>query len=253
MDINIAGIVIDLLINRYVSFEEKTMIFEQLFDEETSTYTYIVGSKPGGLAIIIDPVLGHEQNYLDHLNRHQLRLAYALDTHTHADHVTALGTLRDLTGCITVMSEYSHVDCVSRRVKDGETLDFDGLKITALYTPGHTNESLSFLMDDRVFTGDTLLIGGTGRTDFQNGNPYAQYESLFRKLLKLPGSTLVYPGHDYHGNTVSTITEELASNPRLQVENAEEYAVIMNTLNLPDPKYMDIAVPLNLTCGKKAS
>ncbi|MBN4073711.1 MAG: hypothetical protein COC05_02175 [Gammaproteobacteria bacterium] len=229
------------------------MIFEQHFDNESSTYSYLIGSKPGGLAALIDPVQGHEYLYLDRLKEHNLKLAFALDTHTHADHVTAIGELRDRTGCITVMSEYSKTDCVSRRVKNREIIEFDGVKITAIYTPVHTNESLSYLMDDRVFTGDTLLIGGTGRTDFQNGNSYAQYDSLFKKLLALPDETLVYPGHDYNGNKASTIGQERSNNPRLQVNNAEEYARIMNTLKLPTPKLMDIAVPLNLSCGKKAS
>ena len=229
------------------------MIFEQYFGDESGTYSYLIGSRPRGLATIIDPVQGVEDKYMARLDKHRLKLAFALDTHTHADHITALGELRDRTGCITVMSEYSRTDCVSRHVKDGEIIEFDGIEITAIYTPGHTNESLSYLMGNRVFTGDTLLIGGTGRTDFQNGNSYAQYDSLFYKLLTLPDQTMVYPGHDYHGNKVSTIGEERKKNPRLQVRNAEAYARIMNSLDLPTPKLMDIAVPLNLSCGKKAS
>jgi len=228
------------------------MHFKQLFDDESSTYTYLFAPKNGKLGAIIDPVKGYEQQYIDWFKTHNLKLGYALDTHTHADHITALGNLRDLTNCITVMSEHSDAACVSRHIKDGETIDLDGLIITALYTPGHTNESLSYLMKDRIFTGDTLLINGTGRTDFQNGNAYAQYDSLFNKLLKLPDETLVYPGHDYHGNKVSTIKQERLNNPRLQIADAEEYAKLMNALNLTNPKMMDIAVPMNLTCGKSS-
>lgn len=228
------------------------MIFEQLFDDNSSSYTYLIGSRPGGMAAIIDPVLGDEAFYLQRLHAHRLKLAYALDTHIHADHVTALGKLRELTGCITIMSEYSEAPCVSHRVRDGETIALEDIVITVLHTPGHTNDSLSYLMADRVFTGDTLLIGGTGRTDFQHGNPYAQYESLFHKLLKLPDQTLVYPGHDYNGNRVSTIGEQRRHNPRLQVKSPEQYAALMNALDLPNPKLMDIAVPLNMSCGQRA-
>jgi len=227
------------------------MHFKQLFDQESSTYTYLVAPENGQLAAIVDPVKGSEKLYMNWLHEHNLKLGYALDTHVHADHVTALGDLRDLTGCITIMSEYSDAACVSRRIKDEEKIDLDGLIITAMYTPGHTNESISYVMSDRVFTGDTLLINGSGRTDFQNGNAYAQYDSIFNKLLKLPDETLVYPGHDYRGRNVSTIGEERRNNPRLQVNNAEEYVQIMNSLDLPNPAMMDIAVPMNLTCGQK--
>ena len=147
------------------------------------------------------------------------------------------------------MGEQSPADVVSMRVSDNEKLSIEGIVMTALHTPGHTSESYSFLMDDRVFTGDTLLIRGTGRTDFQNGDPYDQYHSLFDRLLKLPEQTLVYPAHDYKGDTVSTIGEEKAFNPRLNVSSAEEYAEIMNNLNLPNPKMMDVAVPENLRAG----
>lgn len=227
------------------------MHFKQFFDRQSSTYTYLLAPDDGKLAAIIDPVKGSEKLYIDWLDTHELKLGYALDTHVHADHVTALGDLRDLTSCITIMSEYSDAACVSRRIKDGEIIDLDGLKIAAIYTPGHTNESISYRVDDRVFTGDTLLINGSGRTDFQNGNAYAQYDSIFNKLLKLPDDTLVYPGHDYRGRNVSTIGEERRNNPRLQVDNAEEYVQIMNSLDLPNPAMMDIAVPMNLACGQK--
>jgi glyoxylase-like metal-dependent hydrolase (beta-lactamase superfamily II) len=228
------------------------MLFRQLYDLDTGTYTYLLAARPGGEAVIIDPVLEQVNAYLQLLRELDVRLVKAIDTHTHADHVTAMGQLRDITGCVTIMGEQTKAECVSLRVKDGEDITVDGLVLRALYTPGHTDESYSFLMDDRVFTGDTLLIRGTGRTDFQNGNARAQYDSLFNKLLKLPEDTLVYPGHDYKGWTVSTIGEEKRYNPRLQVSSVEAYVNIMNNLNLPNPKYMDVAVPANLACGRPA-
>jgi glyoxylase-like metal-dependent hydrolase (beta-lactamase superfamily II)/rhodanese-related sulfurtransferase len=227
------------------------MIFEQFFDPESSTYTYLVARRPGAEALLIDPVDVSVDAYLEAIERHDLRLVQAVDTHVHADHVTGLGALRDATGCVTTMGEQSKASCVSRTVSDGETLDVDGLKLEALYTPGHTDDSYCFRMDDRVFTGDTLLINGTGRTDFQNGDARAQYDSIFNVLLKLPDETKVYPAHDYRGNTVSTIGEQRASNPRLQVKNADEYAALMAGLNLPNPKMMDVAVPANLACGSR--
>jgi sulfur dioxygenase len=226
------------------------VIFRQLFDHNSSTYTYLLGSRAGGEALLIDPVLEHVDEYVELVTQLDLRLVLALDTHVHADHITALGSLRDRVGCPTMMGERSKANCVSVRVRDNETLDIDGVKLTGFFTPGHTDDSFSFVMRDRVFTGDTLLIRGTGRTDFQNGDPYAAYDSLFNRLLKLPNETLVYPAHDYKGQTVSTIAEERRWNPRLQVGCADEYAAIMRALHLPDPKLMDIAVTANLACGK---
>ncbi len=225
------------------------MIFRQLFDRESSTYTYLLASRAGGEALLIDPVLEQTGRYLKLLEELDLKLVKVIDTHIHADHVSAMGRLRDATRCVTVMGEQSPTDVVSMRVSDNEKLTIEGLSMTALHTPGHTIESYSFLMEDRVFTGDTLLIRGTGRTDFQNGDPYDQYRSLFDRLLKLPDQTLVFPAHDYKGDTVSTIGEERAFNPRLKVSSAEEYAEIMNNLNLPNPKMMDVAVPENLRLG----
>ncbi len=225
------------------------MIFRQLFDKTSSTYTYLMASRNGGEALLIDPVLEQTGRYLKLLEELDLKLVKVIDTHVHADHVSAMGKLRDATRCVTVMGEQSPTDVVSMRVSDNEKLTIEGLTMTALYTPGHTSESYSFLMDDRVFTGDTLLIRGTGRTDFQNGDPYDQYHSLFERLLKLPEHTFVFPGHDYKGDTVSTIGEEKAFNPRLNVSSADEYAEIMNNLNLPNPKMMDVAVPENLKLG----
>ena len=225
------------------------MIFRQLFDSVSCTYTYLIASRRGGEALIIDSVLEKVDRYLQLLNELDLKLVKALDTHVHADHITGLGALRDRTRCITVMGQESGVDVVSQRVSDGDRIDIEGLSLQALYTPGHTDESYCFLMGDRVFTGDTLFIRGTGRTDFQHGDARAQYDSIFNKLLKLPDETLVYPGHDYKGDTVSTIGEEKAFNPRLQVSCAEEYVEIMNNLDLPNPKQMDVAVPANLRVG----
>jgi glyoxylase-like metal-dependent hydrolase (beta-lactamase superfamily II)/rhodanese-related sulfurtransferase len=225
------------------------MIFRQLFDYESWTYSYLIASRRGGEALIIDSVLGKVERYLKLLDELDLKLVKAVDTHVHADHITGMGALRDRTKCITVAGKESAVDVVSMRVSDGDSIDIEGISLDVLYTPGHTDDSYCFVMADRVFTGDTLFIRGTGRTDFQHGDAAAQYDSLFNKLLKLPDETLVYPGHDYKGDTVSTIGEERAFNPRLQVSSVEEYVAIMDTLNLPNPKQMDVAVPANLRQG----
>ena len=227
------------------------MIFEQLFDKTSSTYTYLISSGSGREALIIDPVLEHVDVYINLLNKLNLKLVKVIDTHIHADHITGMSELKDKTNCETIMGDKTPADVVSIKVKDQEMITLDNLKIQALYTPGHTYESFSFFMQDRVFTGDTLLINGTGRTDFQNGNPYDSYNSIFNILLKLPNQTKVYPAHDYNGNFFSTIEKEKNNNPRLQVKTADEYADIMNNLNLPDPKLMDIAIPRNLKLGAK--
>src|SRR6187455_3523766 len=215
------------------------MIFRQLFDQTSGTYSYLLASRRGGEALIIDPVLEKVDRYLQLLRELDLKLVKAVDTHMHADHITGLGALRDKTHCITVMGEQTKADVVSMRLADGETLTIEGLALDVIYTPGHTDDSYSFVMPDRVFTGDTLLIRGTGRTDFQNGDPRAQYDSIFNKLLKLPDETLVLPAHDYKGDTVSTIGEEKRFNPRLQVKSVDEYIDLMDKLNLPNPKMMD--------------
>ena len=225
------------------------MIFRQLFHQESSTYTYLLASRAGGEALLIDPVLDHLDRYLQLLNELDVRLVLAADTHVHADHITALGRLRDHLKCPTLMGEFTKANCVSLRLKDGEKILVDGIELRGMYTPGHTDDSFSFVMDDRVFTGDALLIRGTGRTDFQNGDAYVAFDSLFKKLLKLPDETLVFPAHDYKGWTCSTIGEERRFNPRLQVSSAAQYAQIMNNLHLPDPAMMDIAIPANLACG----
>src|ERR1700693_6590205 len=225
------------------------MIFRQLFDSVSSTYSYLLASRRGGEALIIDPVLEKVDRYLQLVAELDLKLVKAVDTHIHADHITGLGALRDRTHCITVMGEMSNVDVVSMRLSEGDKLTIEGVALDVLYTPGHTDDSYSFLLHDRVFTGDTLLIRGTGRTDFQNGDARAQYDSIFKKLLRLPDETMLSPAHDSKGETVSTIGEEKQFNPRLQVKSMDEYVELMNNLNLPNPKMMDVAVPANMRVG----
>jgi glyoxylase-like metal-dependent hydrolase (beta-lactamase superfamily II)/rhodanese-related sulfurtransferase len=225
------------------------VIFRQLFDAASSTYSYLLASRRGGEALIIDPVLERVDRYLQLLQELDLKLVKAVDTHLHADHITGLGALRDRTQCITVMGEHSRVDVVSMRVADGDRLQIEGVELEVLYTPGHTDDSCSLRMADRVFTGDTLLIRGTGRTDFQNGDARAQYQSIFGRLLRLPDETLVFPGHDYKGDTVSTIGEERRCNPRLQVKSVDEYVELMANLRLANPRMMDVAVPANMKVG----
>ena len=225
------------------------MIFRQLFDSVSGTYSYLLASRAGGEALILDPVLEKVDRYCQLLRELDLRLVKAVDTHLHADHVTGLGELRDRTHCVTIMGEQSKADVVAMRVGDGDRVMIEGLSLDVIYTPGHTDDSYSYLMGDRVFTGDTLLIRGTGRTDFQNGSARAQYESIFGRLLKLPDETMVFPAHDYKGDTVSTIGEEKRFNPRLQVRSADEYVELMANLKLPNPKMMDVAVPANMHVG----
>lgn len=229
------------------------MIFRQLFERESSTYTYLIGCEKSREAVLIDTVKEEAPRYIQLLEELGLKLTYVLDTHTHADHVTGAGVLRTATGCATFLGEQAGSDCVSQTLADGEEIAFGALRIKALHTPGHTDDSYSFVLEEGgqtyAFTGDTLLIRGTGRTDFQNGSADDQYHSLFDKLLVLPENTWVYPAHDYKGWMVSTLHEEKLHNPRLQVNNAIEYAEIMNNLNLPNPKMMDVAVPANRACG----
>ena len=222
------------------------MIFNQLFDEKSSTYTYIIASGEEREALIIDPVIEHTENYIKILNSLKLKLVKVIDTHIHADHITAMNELNKRTSCSRIMGEHSKSEVIDLKIKDNEKIEIENIKLEAIYTPGHTDCSYSYLMDDRVFTGDTLLINGTGRTDFQNGNSYDAYNSIFNRLLKLPEKTLVYPAHDYNGKKYSTIENEKNNNPRLQVSSKEEYAEIMNNLNLANPKMMDVAVPANL-------
>ena len=222
------------------------MIFEQLFDTKSSTYTYIISSGKGREALIIDPVIEHSDEYIKILENLELKLVKVIDTHIHADHISGLNELNKRTNCTRIMGEKSKSEVVDIKLKDNENLKIESIELKAIYTPGHTDCSYCYLMNDRVFTGDTLLINGTGRTDFQSGSPLEAYDSLFNKLLKLPEKTLVYPAHDYNGKKNSTIENEKNNNPRLQVNSREEYAEVMNNLNLSNPKMMDIAIPANV-------
>ncbi len=222
------------------------MIFEQLFDNKSSTYTYIISSGKGREALIIDPVIENTEDYINILKNLDLKLVKVIDTHIHADHISGLNELSKRTKCSKIMGEQSSSEVLDVRIKDNEKIKIENIELISIYTPGHTDCSYSFLMNDRVFTGDTLLINATGRTDFQSGSSYDAYDSLFNKLLKLPEKTLVYPAHDYNGKKYSTIENEKNNNPRLQVKSAEEYAEIMNNLYLDNPKMMDIAVPANI-------
>ena len=225
------------------------MLFHQLFDKNSSTYTYLIASAKGREALIIDPVLENIEQYIKLLNQLDLKLVKVIDTHIHADHITAASKLKDATNCTTIMGEHTPSDTVEIKVKDDDIICVDKLKIKVIYTPGHTKDSYSFLMDDCLFSGDTLLINGTGRTDFQGGNSKDSYNSIFNRLLKLPEETLLYPAHDYNGQTVSTIGKEKKFNPRLQVNSVNEYIDIMNNLNLSKPKLMDINVASNIKLG----
>ena len=225
------------------------MIFHQFFDEESCTYSYLIARRRGGEALIVDPVRERVGDYLELLEILDLKLVKAIDTHLHADHITGLGALRDLTDCLTVMGAETKAELVALRVKDGDRVSADDIDLLAMHTPGHTADSYCFVLEDRVLTGDTLLIGGTGRTDFAGGDAAAQYDSLFNRLLRLDDKVRVFPGHDYRGRRVSTIGDEKAQNPRLQVPSIDAYVALMNGLNLPLPWMMDVAVPANLRLG----
>ena len=225
------------------------MIFKQIFETKSSTYTYLIASAKGREAVIIDPVLENVNEYIQLLKELDLKLVKVIDTHIHADHVTGATKLKQATNCITLMGEHTPADMVEIKVKDNELIKIDGLKIKSLYTPGHTSDSYSFLLDNYLFSGDTLLINGTGRTDFQNGSSKDAYNSLFNNILKLPEETLVYPGHDYNGKFSSTIGNEKKFNPRLQVKSVDEYVEIMSNLNLSKPEMMDSNVSKNIRLG----
>ena len=225
------------------------MIFKQVFDTKTSTYTYVIASAKGREAVIIDPVIENVKEYIELLKELDLKLVKVIDTHIHADHVTGASKLKQATNCVTIMGEHTPSEAVEIKVKDNELIKIDDLEIKSIYTPGHTSESYSFLLDNYLFSGDALLINGTGRTDFQNGNSKDSYHSIFDKLLKLSEDTLLYPGHDYNGKKVSTIGNEKKFNPRLQVKNVDEYIEIMANLNISKPDMMDINVSRNIELG----
>ena len=225
------------------------MIFKQLFDQKSSTYTYLIASSKGREALMIDPVIENVEEYIEILKELDLKLVKVIDTHIHADHITGASKLKDIIKCSTIMGDHTPAESVEIKVKDDEFINLDNLKIRAMYTPGHTSDSYSFLMDNCLFSGDTLLINGTGRTDFQNGNAKDAYNSIFNKLLKLPNNTLLYPGHDYKGEKVSTIENEKKYNPRLQVQSIDEYIEIMNNLDLKKPLLIDENISKNLKLG----
>ena len=221
------------------------MIFNQFFDNKSSTFTYLISSGQGREALIIDPVIENTDEYILYLKKLDLKLVKVIDTHIHADHISGLKELNKQTNCAIIMGDKSNSEIVEIKVKDNEKINIENIELTSMYTPGHTDCSYSFFMDDRIFTGDTLLINGTGRTDFQNGNPIDQYHSLFNRILKLPEKTLVYPAHDYNGEKLTTIGKEKKFNPRLQVSSVEQYTDIMNNLNLNTPEMMSLAIPAN--------
>ena len=225
------------------------MIFRQLFDKKSSTFSYLIASAKGREALIIDPILENVNEYIDLLKELDLKLVKVIDTHIHADHITGASKLNKETDCSTIMGENTPADSVQIKVKNDEIINIDSLKIRTIYTPGHTSDSYSFLLNNYLFSGDTLLINGTGRTDFQNGSAKDSYDSIFNKLLKLPEETLLYPAHDYNGKNVSSIGKEKALNPRLQIKNVNEYVEIMNNLNLPKPKFMELNVTRNIKMG----
>jgi len=222
------------------------MIFNQLFDPKSHTYTYIISSGKGREALIIDPVIEKTDEYIKILENLELKLVKVIDTHIHADHISGLNELNKKTNCTRIMGNNSPSEVVDVKVKDGEKVKIEDIELTALHTPGHTICSFSFFMKDRVFTGDTLLINGTGRTDFQGGSAKDQYDSIFNRLLKLPDQTVIYPAHDYNGKKNSTIIEEKKNNPRLQVNSIDEYIEIMKNLKLDKPNMMDFHVSSNI-------
>ena len=225
------------------------MIFRQVFDNKSSTYTYFIASAKGREAVIIDPVIENVESYIELLNELDLKLVKVIDTHIHADHVTGASKLKQVTNCSTLMGEHTPADAVEIKVKDDEIIKIDQIEIKAMYTPGHTSDSYSFLMNKYLFSGDTLLINGTGRTDFQNGSSIDAYNSIFNRLLNLPDDTILYPGHDYNGKEFSTIGNEKKFNPRLQVKNIDEYVELMSNLNLAKPKLIDVNVSRNIKLG----
>ncbi|MEA5503541.1 MBL fold metallo-hydrolase [Halotia wernerae UHCC 0503] len=225
------------------------MQFRQLFDQESSTYTYLLADQNIKQAILIDSVVEQVERDLKLLQELGLSLRYCLETHVHADHITGTAKLRVLTGCLGVVPEKAEVGCADRLIKDGETLQLGSITVETIATPGHTDSHMTYRVNDKIFTGDALFIRGCGRTDFQSGDAGTLYDSVTQRLFTLPDETLVYPAHDYRGHTVSTIGEEKQWNPRFVGRSREEFIEFMGNLNLPDPKKIMEAVPANERCG----
>jgi sulfur dioxygenase len=230
------------------------MIFRQLFEPQTSTYTYLVADEETKQALLIDPVVEEFESYTSLLNALQLKLVYTAETHVHADHVTGASLLREKLGSKSAVFAEAGAYGADLLLRDGDVLQLGSTSLEVRHTPGHTAGCISFVGNDRVFTGDALLIGGCGRTDFQEGSAAVLYQSIHQRLFTLPPDTLVYPGHDYNGNTVSTIKQEMAKNPRLGVSKTkQEFIELMGNLKLPYPRFIDRALPANKACGREAS
>lgn len=227
------------------------MIFRQLFEPDTCTYSYLIGCEFTQKAVLIDPVASEVDSYAALLNELGLTLLYTMETHVHADHITGAGLLRDRLGSKGIVHRDAGAMCADLLVTDGVPLQVGEIEILVLHTPGHTSGCVSYVVGDRVFSGDALFINGCGRTDFQQGDAGMLYDSITQKLFTLPPDTLLYPGHDYNGKTVSTIKQEIATNTRLGGgKTRDEFIEIMANLNLPYPKYIDEALPANQACGK---
>jgi glyoxylase-like metal-dependent hydrolase (beta-lactamase superfamily II) len=226
------------------------MFFRQLFDEASAAYTYLLGDMVSREAVLIDPVLVHNDLYLSLLNEQNLSLKYILETHVHADHVTGASALRVITGALAAISQQAGANCADIQLLDGDVLTFGNEQVSVLATPGHTAACVSYLWRDRIFTGDALLIGGCGRIDFQGGDAGTLYNSISRKIWPLADETLIYPGHDYHHKHVSSVAQERETNERLSGKSRDEFVAIMNQLDLPMPGLIGVAVPTNQQCGK---
>jgi glyoxylase-like metal-dependent hydrolase (beta-lactamase superfamily II) len=227
------------------------MLFRQLFDQNTWTYTYLIADSATQAAVLVDPVLEQVERDIKLLNELELTLQFCLETHIHADHVTGTGKLRELTACEGIVPENANASCANRYVKDGEVLQVGDIKIKAIETHGHTDSHMSYLVNEtHLLTGDALFIRGCGRTDFQSGNPGTLYDHVTQRLFTLPDETLVYPGHDYKGQTVSTIGEEKQFNPRFVGKDRDSFIEFMNSLDLPNPQKIAEAVPANEKCGQ---
>jgi sulfur dioxygenase len=236
---------------RVKEFKMKRLIFRQLFDQETWTYTYLLADAKTKEGIIIDPVFEKFERDLRVIRELGIKLKYTLETHTHADHITGASKIKEATGAETVNGLNAGAECSDIKLDDGDTLNFGMYELKALSTPGHTDGCMSYYVAGMVFTGDALFIRGTGRTDFQQGSPEKLYESINEKIYALPDDTLIYPGHDYKGETVSSIKEEKLFNPRIALgTKLEDFVATMNNLNLANPKKIHEAVPANLKCGK---